>query len=624
MEFLPDFPGTPSHFSPKIPWHPLTLFPVFSPGNGSKISLEFPGIPGSPPHPFSRCFFPFPGHPEHGGEHPHGVVPGFPARGLRPGRPQDLQTAAHQGRAGSLPGEDGKPGILAHGAGRADGGRRPSVRRAAGAGAAPAAGTLRRRQLRPLPALRGFLQPRGADPPGDQPAGRQTELHPLAGGEGKGLQAGARHQDGLDPTPEAQGERSHLLRPLGSGRSQLHPGPAQDARPRSQNPAAGTRRVLQPAPRVPAQPRGGAGAGAAGAVGAAPELPAAELPEPARRARLPALRPRALRALPRPLPLPPPAQDEGQRGSRGSHSQTSQAAGSAALPDHPGPGLPWPFQPGADPERVAQRAVVGVRLRRRHAAVLGGGERALPAHGARGLPLSHHPIVFPSFSRRYPVVSPSFPRRFPVVFPSFPRRLFPRRFPVVFPSFSPRFPVVFPSFSRRLFSRRFPVVFPSFSRRFPVVSRHFPVVFPSFPRRFPVVSPSLSRRFPVVFPSFSRRLFSRRFPAVIPLSFQAPTTARCGSGRWGARAACARCPWAPLIPSSRRFPVVFPSFSRRFPAVIPLSFQAPTTARCGSGRWGARAACARCPWGRRCGAWPGTPTPTSAWWPPPWRIRCCC
>lgn len=37
-----------------------------------------------------------------------------------------------------------------------------------------------------FPAGRGFLQPRGADPPSDQPAGRQTELHPLTGGEGEG------------------------------------------------------------------------------------------------------------------------------------------------------------------------------------------------------------------------------------------------------------------------------------------------------------------------------------------------------------------------------------------------------------------------------------------------------
>lgn len=55
-----------------------------------------------------------------------------------------------------------------------------------------------------------------------------------------------------------------------------------------------------------------AGVGAAGAGRAEAELRAAAVPVPARRARLPALHPRALRALPGPLPLPAAAQDAGE------------------------------------------------------------------------------------------------------------------------------------------------------------------------------------------------------------------------------------------------------------------------------------------------------------------------
>ncbi|XP_061296894.1 collagen alpha-1(III) chain-like [Pezoporus flaviventris] len=326
---------------------------------------------------------PSPRHPQHGGQHPHGVVPGLPPHRLRPGGQEDLQTPPEQGRAGPVPGEDGEPRLLEDGAGREDGRRPEAERRGGGVGAAAAEGALRGRPLRPLRARRGLLHARGDAAPGHQPPRRQEELHPLARREGEGLQAGPCHQDGLDQASEAQGRDARLLRPLGARGSQLHPGPPQDARPGPEDEAAGARGVLQPPSRVPAQRGGEAGVGAAGAGGAEAEPRAAAAPQPAGSARVPPLHPRALRALPRPLPLPAPEEDEGQRGSGGSHPQAAQTPGSAALPHHPGPGVPRAHEPGALPQHQPQRAVAGVGLRRRLRAVLGGEHRPLRADPAR-------------------------------------------------------------------------------------------------------------------------------------------------------------------------------------------------------------------------------------------------
>lgn len=73
-----------------------------------------------------------------------------------------------------------------------------------------------------------------------------------------GREVGPCHKDGLDQATQTQGNHPAVLRPVGQGGPQQHPGTPQNAHPSTQDETSWARGVIQPSSRIPAV--GGRGA----------------------------------------------------------------------------------------------------------------------------------------------------------------------------------------------------------------------------------------------------------------------------------------------------------------------------------------------------------------------------
>lgn len=221
-----------------------------------------------------------------------------------------------------------------------------------------AAGSWPSRLLVP-PAGCGLLQRGPDDPPSDQPTCRQAQLHPVPGGEGEGrchLRSGVRSRvptrtdlpcpcrslawctpsrwagssltgPGTAPLASTTSGRGRTLTRCWAGTRCTCPRPSWPC-PAMRSPTTRLpstcpvkRRwalhcggvwapVAGPAPQLTPVPAA-TGVAAAGAGREEAQLLAAQVPQPAGRARVRPLHPGAFRALPRPLSVPAAAQDEG-------------------------------------------------------------------------------------------------------------------------------------------------------------------------------------------------------------------------------------------------------------------------------------------------------------------------
>lgn len=237
---------------------------------------------------------------------------------------------------------------------------------------------------------RGLLQRRPDAAPSDQPTRRQAQLHPVPGGEGEGrrrLPAGPPPPRPRAPSLTGPGPQvSRMVHAIKMG--WIQPRRPRDHTPRfydlwaREDPDAvlGRHKMHVPAPKLalpghaesynpppeylpseeevglalgwafgPLLPALGPrltpvstapGVGAAGAGREEAQLLAPQVPEPAGRARVRTVYPGALRALPRPLPVPAAAQDAGvwrgavRGGTRGAGGHSTGGMTSCS----PGPG----------------------------------------------------------------------------------------------------------------------------------------------------------------------------------------------------------------------------------------------------------------------------------------------